>query len=98
MIRGGAALYFDDKLVSDTNMAARVIPLGSGCRVERLPLEGLTFSGPSSTFVLVTPAREYIFGCATNEEADLWVKSFTDEIEASSTPDAKENSKSESST
>lgn len=82
VLQGGTAVYFDETAVVAENLAARVIPLGQGCRVGRTPIEGLGLRGPSANLTLVTPGREYIFGCDSESGADEWVAALQTEIDA----------------
>jgi len=89
VVRAGAALYFDSTdATSATNFVARVIPLGSGCRVSRAS-EGPASSGflqrfgvPAAVFVLATPARDYTFSVGSEKEAAEWEASLAKEIKA----------------
>lgn len=73
-------VYFDNTSLSSDNYASRIIPLGSGCRVEKQVEGGFRLSGPTAAFVLTTPARDFIFGCTSEEEADGWVCAVQHEI------------------
>ena len=67
--------YFDaTDDTSDSNLASCIIPLEADSRVERRAADG---KGPAAQFALVTSSPEYLFGVASDAEAEAWVQAIT---------------------
>ena len=82
VLQAGALIYFDSTNHTDaTNFASKTISLGGKCQVRRSEPEGLGLRGPGAEFTLISPSRDYVFGCAP-KDADDWVASVQAEIDA----------------
>lgn len=82
-VHSGMLVYYNKTAASNAeSLAAKSMSL-SGCSVKRIPLEGLNileFQSPVALWLLKTPAREFVFGCSSIDEADEWVALISAEI------------------